>query len=76
VRARSSVRRKRRVPIVLTRAGVGFVVRVLVGKVDVGSAVDVRHVGGDHSIRLTGGVVDDDGNVLAIAGAIRDRRIR
>jgi hypothetical protein len=61
--------------IVLTRAGVGFVVRVFVGKIDVGSAVDVRHVGGDRSIRLTGGV-DDDGHVLGPPPAIRDRRVR
>jgi hypothetical protein len=58
--------------IVLTRSGVGFVVRIFVGKVDVGSTVDV---GGDRSIGLTGGV-DDDGYVPGPLRAIRDRRVR
>jgi hypothetical protein len=60
--------------IVLTRAGVGFVV-VRVGA-DVGTAVDVRAIGGDRSISLTAGAVDDDRNVLAVVGAIRDRSVR
>jgi hypothetical protein len=62
--------------IVLTRAGVGFGFVVLRIGADVGTAVDVRAIGGDRSISLTAGAVDDHGNVLAIVGAIQDGSVR